>query len=151
MINLKNSLPYTRAKFVTLALTDGLIWMSTMSNTQVKNDILNWIREDQLRSQGIDGEGDAIGFYSRFTSALNPSKRFNSHYTLYDTGEFYRSMVIVVLKDAILINADSQKMEDREWWRNEILELTDENIEKLRVVYKEKVQMYVRNVLLGRR
>ena len=151
MVDLKQSEIYTRSKYIIQALNDSFIWMSTMSNQQVKAKILYWIQQDQLTEQGVDGEGETIGFYSRTTSFINPKKKFNTHYTLFDTGDFYRSMVIVVLKNAILINADSQKMEDREWWRNEILELTDENIQKLREAYKVEVQNYVRDVLLGRR
>jgi hypothetical protein len=151
MIDLKQSEIYTRSKYIIQALDDGFIWMATMSNQQMKASILDWIQQDQLTEQGVDSEGEVIGFYSRLTQSINPEKKFDTHYTLDDTGDFYRSMVIVVLKKAILINADSQKMEDQDWWRNEILELTDENIEKLREAYRIEVQNYVRDVLLGRR
>ena len=122
-----------------------------MNNYEIKTQIADWIKNDQLRNQGVDGDGNVIGYYSYVTSRINPSKEFNSPYTLEDTGEFYRSILVVVYLDSILINADSQKMEDQEWWSNKILELTDENIENLREKYKQRAQDYARNVLLGRR
>ena len=151
MIDLRRSELYKRAKYAQQALTDGLLWINSMNNYEIKTQIANWIRYDQLREQGVDGDGNVIGYYSYFTSLIDQSKEFNSPYTLEKTGEFYQSIFVVVLLDAILINADSQKMEDKEWWSNKILELTDENIENLRVEFKRRVQDYTRNVLLGRR
>ena len=134
-----------------LKLKEGVVWIDTFSNPQLKTMILDWIRQDQLKAKGVDADGDVIGFYSLTTSFINPRKKFNTRFTLEDTGEFYRSMFIITLRDALIIRADTDKMEDQEWFTTRILELTDENIQRLRVIYKKKLQDYARDVLLGRR
>ena len=151
MIDLRNSEVYTRARYAMSALNDDFIWLSTMNSQQVKQLIIEWITQDQLTQKGIDGEGDGIGVYTQYTQSLNPIKVAGTHYTLYDEGSFYRSFMVNALKKVIVIRADADKMESQSWWRDEILELTDENIQKLRIIYKRKVQDYARDVLLGRR
>ena len=139
MINLRNGEPYKRAKAAIPQLKDGLVWIQTFSSGQLRNQILNWIRDDQLTQKGIDKNNEVIGFYSLTTSFINPKKTFNTHFTLDDTGDFYRSMFITVLRDSLVIDADTLKMEDQNWWRNEILGLTDENLQRLIEIYKERI------------
>jgi hypothetical protein len=100
--------------------------------------VLRWIQEDQLRKQGIDEDGDVIGEYSEFTEMINPEKVAGTHYTLFDTGEFYESMKIVVLNDSIVIEANANKVnEDGETenlfqkYGEGIIGLTTENKQKL--------------------
>lgn len=150
MINLKNE-PYKRAKLALAKLNAGLVWLETFRRGDEQQKILNYIRDDQLTAKGVDGDGDVIGFYSLTTSFINPEKSFNTPYTLNDTGEFYRSMYITVLKDALIIQGDTLKMEDKKWWTDKILELTDDSLDKLREDYKKRLQDYARDVLLGRR
>ena len=95
----------------------------------------------------MDGDGENIGFYSLTTSFINPAKEFNSHYTLKDSGAFYASMFVRVLSDSIIITANSQKLESQEWWREEILNLTEENLDKIRDDYLQIARDYARRVL----
>ena len=150
MINLKNE-PYKRAKLAKAKLNAGLVWIETFRRGDEKKKILDYIRDDQLTARGVDGDGDVIGYYSLTTSFINPKKSFNTPYTLNDTGGFYRSMYITVLKDALIIRGDTLKMEDKQWWNDKILELTDDSLAKLREDYKKRLQDYARDVLLGRR
>lgn len=129
-------------------LTDASAWLSAFNDNVLKEKIIEWIQIDQLTNEGVDENGEVIGYYSWVTSKINTEKIFNSHYTLDDSGAFYRSMVVTAAIDSITIDADSEKMEDQEWWRDEILGLTDQSMEKLRDEYRARIISYARRVLL---
>lgn len=129
-------------------LSDLQAWYDTFS-PDVQRHILDWIRDDQLRNQGVNADNEIIGVYSEFTEALNPEKVAGTPYTLFDTGEFYRSMYIVVLKDAIVFEADPIKGDDNlfEKYGNNIIGLTQENKQKLKQLVKNNYIAYVKRVL----
>ena len=132
-------------------LSDSVIWFDSF-DVGLKNKILDWIRLDQLKSKGIDADGDVIGFYSSVTASIDPIKKFNTPYTLDDTGSFYRSMFLLVLADRIVPSANSEtyrKMQDKDWFTDRILNLTDENLQKLKAEIKIKYIQAVRKALLG--
>lgn len=150
MIDILNTAPAISAKRAKLFLKDSIVWIDTFRSGQMQKQILDWIRQDQLTVEGVDADGEFIGFYS-FSTALSDSRKgFNEPYDLNDTGAFYASMFIEVLKDELIINANSAKMEDQEWWTERILELTEESLEKLRDVYKERIIIYAERILLER-
>lgn len=151
MIDLKVTEPYIRAKRAKNLLNEGIVWLDTFRSGQVRKKILDWIRLDQLKARGVDANEEVIGFYSFLTSRINPQKRFNTHYTLEDTGDFYRSMFIQVLIDSLIIDANTEKMEDQEWWRDSILYLTEDNLQRLADVYKEALQAEARRILVDGR
>lgn len=151
MIDLKATEPYIRAKRAKTLLNEGIVWLDTFRNGQVRKKILDWIRLDQLKARGVDANEEVIGFYSFLTSRINPQKRFNTHYTLEDTGDFYRSMFIQVLIDSLIIDANTEKMEDQEWWRDSIVDLTEDNLQRLADVYKEALQAEARRILVDGR
>ena len=97
--------------------------------------------------KGIDGTGKVIGYYSQLTSLINPKKKFNTPYTLYDTGAFYRSMYVRVLLDAIIIEGDTQKMENKSWYTTKILSLTDENLAILQSKIRESYIQQLKTTL----
>jgi len=132
-------------------LSDAVAWFDAF-DTKQKNDILHMIREDQLRSKGIDGTGEVIGYYSFVTTLINPLKRFNTHYTLYDTGAFYRSMFVTVLMDRIEINANADKGDENlfEKYGTQIIQLTDENFEILKASVRASYIDYAKKTLFGR-
>lgn len=134
------------------------IWMSVFSDKTLKNRVLEWIQEDQLRKQGIDENGDVIGEYSEATEMINPSKMAGDHYTLFDTGEFYDSMYIVVLKDSIVIEADGLKTDGKgkttdliTEFGEGILGLTEENKAKLAEELIERYVIEAEKLLYGNR
>ena len=134
-----------------LLLSESLVWVNAF-DSNLKLKILEWIRDDQLTQRGVDSDGDIIGFYSLTTSFINPRKSFNTHFTLNDTGDFYRSMFVKVFIDRILIDANSNsfsEMTQQEWFTDKILGLTDGNIELLRIEVKESYIKAIRKVLLG--
>ena len=111
----------------------------------LSNMILEMIQQDQLFKEGVDEDGDIIGTYSEWTEMLNPDKVAGSHYTLFDTGEFYKSMRIVVLNDSFVVEAQPVKIDEDgkktnlfEKYGEGIVGLTDENKEKLAIEIKKR-------------
>jgi hypothetical protein len=131
-------------------LSETIAWVKTFDRI-TKEQVLDWIREDQLRQRGVDKDGDVIGYYSRATESITKGrKRFNEHFTLFDTGDFYRSMFITVTSEDLFINATSQSytdMQKKRWWTDSILGLTDENFEKLKRVVQRSYIKYAKEVL----
>lgn len=125
-------------------LNADLVWLRVFQNEPFKRWIMDLVRQDQLFKKGIDEDGDVIGVYSEWTEMMNPQKVAGTHYTLYDTGEFYNSFVIFVGKGMFEIEADTVKMESENWWnengitKNAILGLTDENKTKLATEVKTR-------------
>lgn len=115
----------------------------------LKIKILDWIRIDQLRLKGVDADNDVIGFYSLFTSFVDPEKEFNTHYTLEDSGDFYKSMFIITFIDAIVIDASSasfEEMQTQVWWTDRILALTSENMNRLIAEVRIRYIDYARRI-----
>jgi hypothetical protein len=130
-----------------IELSDTIAWFDAHSD-EVKDSILDLIRQEQLFEEGIDEEGQIIGYYSRLTEELSGgSKKAGDPYTLKDTGQFYRSMVVKVLNDSIVIDANYTKMEDQKWWKIGILGLTEDNLEKYAEMVRENFILYAREVL----
>ena len=89
-----------------------------------------------------------IGYYSPLTEILSGGrKKAGTPYTLFDTGDFYRSMFVNVLANEILITANDTKMLDQDWYTKHILGLNDENLQKLIYKVKENYIKYIRKVL----
>jgi hypothetical protein len=127
------------------------MWLKAM-NQPTQEMILQMIKIDQLQKRGVDATGDVIGYYSLVTSLINPKKKFNTHYTLEDSGYFYFSMYVKVLMEEIQINADGQKDEENiiEKYGSKILNLTDENLQKLIERTKKAYIRELKRVLLPR-
>ena len=94
----------------------------------------------QLYNFGINSEGKSIGEYSDNTIQI---KAFNGQpvdrVTLYDTGEFYESFVVIANQKGFKITADPIKEDNNlfEDWGKNIVGLTKEN-EELLLVFVEK-------------
>jgi hypothetical protein len=131
----------------TRLLFDSVAWLDAHTS-QVKEDILNLIREAQLMAEGVDEDNQIIGTYSYMTELISGGrKQEGDPYNLNDTGEFFRSMYIKVLSDSIVIDANYAKMEDQDWWSINILGLTQENLEKYAEMVKENYILYARKIL----
>ena len=131
----------------TRLLFDSVAWLDAHT-PQVKEDVLNLIREAQLMAEGVDENNEIIGTYSYMTEVISGGrKQEGDPYNLNDTGEFFRSMYIKVLADSIIIDANYQKMEDKDWWSISILGLTQENLDKYAQMVKENYIKYARKVL----
>lgn len=152
MIDLTTTGHYKRIQRQAELLTDALLWIDAFhTSSELADQILEWIKEDQLEDKGVDSNDENIGFYSFMTEILSDGeKQEGDHYTLDDTGEFKQTMVVLALADVLVIKADADKMQNQHWWRDEILGLNNENMSKLRDAYREKVINYGKRVLAGR-
>jgi hypothetical protein len=132
-------------------LSEAVAWLEAFT-PQMKREILDWIRKDQLTDKGIDSDGRVIGTYSYVTEIISRGrKQQGAHYTLDDTGALYRSMYVTVLREAIEINADDGKIKDQNWYTTKIIGLTDENTQKLIAEVKKRYIAIFRKVLFGNR
>ena len=129
-------------------LYDSVAWVEANDANLKAKIVREWIQRNQLKGGGIDSTGEIIGFYSLATQFIsNGRKQQGDPYDLDDTGSFYSSMFVRVLSDVIIIEADSQKMEDQNWWNEDILNLTDENLQKYIDEIKTNYQKYARRIL----
>lgn len=131
-------------------ISDVAAWYGTFESGQVRETILDWIREDQLR-QGFDGNNEVIGLYSYATELISQGrKQEGDPYDLFDTGEFYRSMYMVISPDAIVFEADPIKDNDNLFTKygTEIIKLDPENRIKLTKLVKQKYIEYIKEILL---
>lgn len=129
-------------------LDEAQAWLEAITPSLEAKIVRNWIQEDQLYKQGVDEDGTIIGLYSVATEIISRGrKRAGTPFTLYDTGEFYRSMFITKLRDSVIIDADDEKMRDQVWYDDKILGLTDENLEKFIEEVRFGYAEYVRRIL----
>lgn len=130
-------------------ISETVAWLETF-NTVTKNQIIEWIQKDQLTNKGVDKFGEVIGYYSFATELITKGKKkFNAHYTLFDTGDFYRSMYVAVFQTEIVINANANKGKDNLFRKfgDGIIGLTDENFNKLKEIVKDSYIKHVRKAL----
>ena len=150
MIEILKTAPAISAKRAEKLLKDGIVWIETFRrDTAFKKQILDWVRYDQLRDEGVDEDGEVIGFYSYLTEVISGGrKQQGTPYTLEDTGAFYRSMFISVAADSFTIDGDTTKMEDQAWWSDGILGLTELDMQKLIDEYRARLIDYAKRILL---
>lgn len=132
-------------------LSDSDAWLKAMTPELTNVILKRWIQQDQLFSRGVDQYDNIIGLYSMTTEKISRGrKKAGDPFTLYDTGAFYRSMFVSVLRDGLLIDADSHTadlMRDKEWWNEQILGLDDSNLQKLIEATKIKYRQYILKTL----
>jgi hypothetical protein len=127
----------------TMHISQKEIWFYVFYDTKFKTKVLDFVRIDQLFEQGINENGYVIGTYALVTEKFyDASKKFNTPYTLYDDGDFYRSFMLEVLPDAIVIDADGVKesVDLLEKFTDKILGLTDES--KIKLILELKAKYY---------
>lgn len=150
MIDLTKTEPYRMAVRAEKFLTDGMLWFDTFANNpRLINQMLDLIRFDQLFNKGVDGNDNVIGFYSYASQLINPTKQEGTHFTLFDTGELYRSMFVIVLRDSLEPVADVDEIDEQDWYSNAIIKWNETSIEKIRDAYKRNAISYTKRVLFG--
>jgi hypothetical protein len=149
---LENTLVYERLRKTKL-LFDSVAWLSTFTPA-FRTMVLDWIRKDQLTEKGEDADGDIIGTYSMATELMsNGAKLEGDNFDLNDTGQFYKSMSATPVFDGLIIEGNTEKMENSfsqkngYWWNDEILGLNDENMEKLSFEVAQSYIRYARKIL----
>ena len=108
-------------------LNDYDAWIQ-LNTPLLKHKVIRWIQDDQLISKGVDGDGQIIGYYTLGTEIISEGRKPEGEpYNLYDSGDLFASMFIVVLERHLQIGADTNEIKDQDWFRTQIFELTDEN------------------------
>jgi len=130
--------------------SQNVIWVKVLKDESFKEWILNLVRQDQLFEKGVDEDNDVIGYYSEWTEMMNPKKVAGTHYTLFDTGEFYKSFELRVGKNYFEIDADPLKENENGETTNlfykystSILGLTNESKDKLA---QELIRRYIQKI-----
>jgi hypothetical protein len=108
-------------------LDDAKTWFD-VHNDQIKGLILRLIKDEQLEKKGVDKFEQIIGLYSTMTEMINPEKIAGTPFTLKDTGQFFNSMFVEVLTNELVIHANADKMQSKNWWTTNILGLTENNL-----------------------
>jgi hypothetical protein len=136
----------------TKLISDSIIWFRSF-DVILKTKILDWIRNDQLQ-KGINEDGDIMGLYSQWTEFINPEKVAGTPYTLYDSGDFYKSLFIDVLTEFFVVDGEGLKTDENgqttdlfKWLGDGIVGLTDDNKDKLAEELKIKYIENVRKIL----
>ena len=135
-------------------LNDIEAWFDAF-NEEIQDYVVYYlIQEQQLEKRGIDEDEDIIGLYSRVTEMINPFKKEGTPFTLYDSGDFFNSMFIKVLRDEFIIEADGEKVSEDgktanlfQLYGDGIIGLTEYNKERLGIRLKENYIKYAREVL----
>lgn len=137
-----------------LLVDEGQAWIESITPRLQQQIVENWLKEDQLFKKGVDEDDDILGFYSITTQILSGGrKKAGTHYTLRDTGQFYRSIFLRVLRDAIVIDADFAEMPTQNWWNinnldeEKILGLNEENFSKFTQAVANGYANYLRRIL----
>jgi len=134
-------------------LDEGIILNRFVELPIVQKFILDLNRVDQLFNKGVDSKNRALGVYTPFTINSKNERGVpvpsDFHITLFDTGEFYSTFVIIPGKDFFEIDAnpireDSNLFED---FGEDILGLNDENLQILIDFFKETVVLRVKEQL----
>lgn len=100
-------------------------------------EIVEMNTEDQLFSKGIDSEGIEIMRYAPYSELTKEIKEQKGQpydrVTLRDTGDFHYSFEVEADSDKMVIIATDEKTEDLlDRYGEEIIGLTDENLQKFR-------------------
>jgi hypothetical protein len=137
----------------TIHVSHKEVWYYVFQDMEFKQKVLDYIRIDQLFEQGVDEDDRVIGTYSIVTETVyNPNKIAGTPYTLFDTGDFYRSFMLEVVGDGIIINADGLKDDGTdllEKFTNKILGLNEESKGKFISEIKERYYTEALRLLRG--
>lgn len=147
-------------------LSQGKILFSTLSdNPQLKKMVIQLNTAIQLRSEHIDSNGNELfsqyhqsSVYSKTTEILSGGRKIaGTPYTLFDTGEFFKSFEIILDVNGFEINADPIKNGDSfggtnlfEEYGEDILGLTDKNMTIFINALLPKIQnVVIKQILKG--
>lgn len=97
----------TITKYARLDFGDVIFEVLNMQNIK---ELIIELQHERLYERGTDSEGRSLGDYSPYTVEIKREKgqRYD-HITLRDTGEFYESFTVTVLKDGIVLDANPNK------------------------------------------
>lgn len=120
-------------------LNEKKIFIKIILMDDVRLLILDLNKQKQLFEKGITDTGEIIGYYSEWTEFISKGKKqAGTPYTLYDTGDFYRSFDVAVYSEgefkieANTIKDDGTDLQKKYQKEGDILGLTLESKNTLR-------------------
>lgn len=127
---------------------------------EIKQFIIRLNLVDQLYTEGLDANDKIIGTYSYLTAlskgeehyiynGLVSVKKFGEPYTLYESGEFYESFKVKILKDGFVIEANTVKPDKDLLDLGEILGLNTDSKNELSKKMLPFLQKALREYLLS--
>lgn len=139
-------------------LTPAEIWKRVFLDKTLQNTIIvEYIQRDQLLNEGVDDSGQPLTnrdngrtTYSEATEILSDGRKIAGEpYNLFDSGDFYRSMVFLLGKDFFEIDADPIKGNDNLFTKfgEGIIGLTEESKAKLQEELLARYDKEIRRVL----
>lgn len=134
------------------------IMLKVFDNDKVQEYIEN-LNKEQLQ-EGIDSKGDELSYidhngrertgYSRVTELITKGKKkAGSHFTLFDTGDFYKSIKLMPELNGVTITANPIKEDENLFKKfgNDIIGLTQESVQLLqefiKPIFIQEVRMYL--------
>lgn len=144
------------------ALEEKQVAVEIFSGSEVQKFIIDLNRIEQLFKKGVDSYGKPIGYYSALTDIMTQgetfsfdgyshTKREGTHYTLLDTGAFYRSFRVILTESGFMIEADDEKegeyLTDR--YGLDIIGLSKESKNELAAHIVDKIIELVRSKILA--
>ena len=97
----------TISKYAKLDFGDVIFVVLNQDNIK---ELIIELQQERLYERGTDSNGASLGDYSDYTVEIKREKgqRYD-HITLRDTGEFYESFTVTVVKDGIVLDANPNK------------------------------------------
>ena len=112
----------------------------------VQSEILELNIKDQLFDKGVNSDNVVVGLYTPATELLSEGKKkAGSHFTFFDSGEFFDSFRFIPLKTGFRIEADGQKDDDNlfDKYGDNLVGLTQENIDFLPEILIPKILQWI--------
>ena len=143
---------------ITSFLKPDEVWKRVFLDKTLQNTIIvEYIQQDQLLDKGVDESGNPLRnkdngrtTCSATTEMLSDGrKREGEPYNLFDSGDFYKSMVFLLGKDFFEIDADPIKDNDNLFTKfgEGIIGLTEESRIKLQEELLTRYDKEIRRIL----
>lgn len=147
-----------RLKAIKTDLNPSKIWRAVFSQSDVQNYVIDKLLQDNQLRKSLTGLNQPIRdlqtgstTYAVLTEILSGGrKKAGDPYNLFDTGDFYNSMVVILGNDFFEIKADPIKENANLYTKygQEIVWLTDDSKQKLTVRLVEEYRIKLRDLLL---
>jgi hypothetical protein len=94
-----------------IKLDENIIFVQVCLEDNVQEYIVGLNRYDQLYQQGINVDGNVVGYYTKLTEELSGGKKkAGDEYNFFDSGDFYQSFRVNVYSSGeFTIDAKTQK------------------------------------------
>jgi hypothetical protein len=140
-------------------LQEQELWNYAVLKNYKLMDYIRKLINEQL-DKGIDADGDIIGEYSFATEIISEGRKLEGDpFTLKDKGIFRASFVVVGGKNNITIYANGDKTSNKkgrlekinliDLYSVRIIELTNDNLNKIREIIRNEYLIYVRKNILS--